>query len=307
MSYEKSPIDDFFFSLYGFYPTKAGQAYELLVNAALKLIEEKKEVSYDQYVKGKYSDQVFQIDGIIGEKSIEAKDHTIKNEKVKRPEVQNQEGGLIDLPFSEGIFASATGYTRNARKYANGTTINPTAKRIDLYNIRPSTIEDENGRVKTAILEFIITSLDFMAAKFEPLFTKEGYANMGKLYPKGKVSLKTDAIYNDDGSVFVTMGDWTKSLNYEYTLDDGKKEIVGEAKFKEKYLKINEHLIEIQGISYIVPIQIQKSTKRIEIQQNGNTCLYVKKEDGTVDTLLTDIQMKKVVFDKDTKTIKIGH
>jgi len=305
MSYEKSPIDDFFFSLYGFYPTKAGQAYELLVDIALKLIEEKSEVSYDQYVKGEYSNQVYQIDGIIGEKSIEAKDHTIKNEKVKRPEVQNQEGGLIDLPFSEGIFASATGYTRNAQKYANGTTINPTAKKIDLYNIRPSTIEDEEGRVKTVILEFILTALNFRAAKFTPLFTKEGYANIGKLFPEGEVSLKIDTIYNYDGSVFLSIGDWTKSLNYEYTLDDGKEEITGEAKFNWKYLKINEHLIELQGISYIVPIQ--KSTEKFEIQQDGNACLYVKNENGTVDTLLTDVQMKSVVFDKDAKKIEIGH
>jgi hypothetical protein len=115
MSYEKSPIDDFFFSLFGFYPTKAGQSYELLVNAVLKLINEESKVSYDQYVKGEYSNQVYQIDGIIDERSIEAKDHTIKNEKVARPEIQTQEGGLIDLPFKEGIFASATGYTRNAK------------------------------------------------------------------------------------------------------------------------------------------------------------------------------------------------
>jgi hypothetical protein len=305
MPYKKSPIDDFFFSLYGFYPTKAGQALELLATAALKIMNKDNKVYYDQYVKGEYSDQVYQIDGVIGEKSIEAKDHTIKNEKVKRPEVQNQEGGLVDLPYSEGIFASATGFTRYAKKYANGTNINPKTKKIDLYNIRPSTIEDEQGRVKTVILEFTVTGLNFRAAKITPLFTKEGHANMGKLFPVGEVSIKIDAIYNNNGSVFLTMGDWTKSLNYEHTLDEGKKEIAGNAKFEEKYLKINEHLIEIQGLSYIVPIQ--ELTERIEIQQKGNACLYVRNEDGTVDTLLTDIQMKNVVFDKDTKEIRIGH
>jgi len=127
---------------------------------------------------------------------------------------------------------------------------------------------------------------------------------MGKLFPEGEVSLKMDTIYNYDGSVFLSIGDWTKSLNYEYTLDDGKEEITGEAKFNGKYLKINEHLIELQGISYIVPIQ--KSKEKFKIQQDGNACLYVKNEDGTVDTLLTDIQMKNVVFDNDTKRIRIG-
>jgi hypothetical protein len=46
MSYERSPIDDFFFSLYGFYPEKEGQAFELITNAALKIINEEKKVSY---------------------------------------------------------------------------------------------------------------------------------------------------------------------------------------------------------------------------------------------------------------------
>ena len=304
MPYEKSTIDDFFFSLYGFYPTKAGRAYELLSNAALMLINEESEVSYDQYVKGKYSGQVYQLDGVIGEKSIEAKDHTIKNEKVKRSEVQNQEGGLIDLPFSEGIFASATGYTRNAKKYANGTIINPIAKKIKLYNIKPTIILDEKGR-PTVIFEVIITALNFRAAKISPLFTKEGYANMGKLFPTGQVSLKIDAIYNYDGSVFLTMWDWTGNLSNEYTLYDGKEEISGDAEFEDKYLKINEHLIKIRGISYVVPIE--KSTERFEIKQEGKACLYVKSEDGTVDTLLTDVQMKSVVFDRDTKKIKRRH
>jgi hypothetical protein len=219
--------------------------------------------------------------------------------------VQNQEGGLIDLPFSEGIFASATGYTINAIKYANGTGKNPIAKKIDLYNIRPSTIEDEKGRVKTFILEFEIFSLNFRAAKFSPLFTKEGYANIEKLFPEGNVSLSIDAVYNYDGSVFLTMKDWTGSLSKEYTLYDGKEEITGDAKFEDKYLKINDHLIKVSGISYVVPIQ--KATERFELQQDGNACLYVRSEDGTVDTLLTDVQMKNVVFDENEKKIRKGH
>jgi len=104
---------------------------------------------------------------------------------------------------------------------------------------------------------------------------------------------------------FLTMEDWTGSLSREHTLDDGKREITGNAEFKGKYLKINEQLIEIQRISYIVPIQ--KSMETIKIQRDGNACLYVKSEDGKVDTLLTDVQMKNVVFDENEKKIKKGH
>jgi hypothetical protein len=38
MSYEKSPIDKFFYELFGYYPPKAGQSYELIVNGALKIL-----------------------------------------------------------------------------------------------------------------------------------------------------------------------------------------------------------------------------------------------------------------------------
>jgi hypothetical protein len=179
------------------------------------------------------------------------------------------------------------------------------AKQIGLYNIRPSTEKDEEGRVKTVILEFTITSLSFIGASFSPIFTKDGYSNMGKLFPTGQVQIKTNAIYNSNGSIYLTMEDWTKSLNYEYSLDDEEKEeISGKADFNEKYLKISEQLIGIKGINYKVPIQ--RSTEKVIIQQDGKACVYVKNEEGTVDTLLTDLQLKSIVFDKDTNEININ-
>jgi len=304
MSYEKSPIDDFFFSLFGYYPKKSGEAYELMANAALKIINEKERVFYDQYVKSEHSKQIYQIDGIIEERSLEAKDHTIKNEKVTRPEVQTQEGGLIDLPFKGGIFASATGYTRNAKKYAIGTETNPIAKKIDLYNIRPSTISDEEGRIRTCILEFTIAKLNFEKAINTPIITKEGYDTLCKMFPEGEIPIAIDAIYNTDGSIFISMGDWTHSLNFEYTLEDKKTEIKGEVNFDGKFIKVNSQLIGINEIKYEVPIQ--RITEKIIIQNDGNACLYVNNEDGTVDTLLTDIQMKNIMFDDDEKEILIN-
>ncbi len=68
MSYEKSQIDDFFHSIYGFYPTKAGQSYEMIVNAALKLLNKESEILYDQFIEGTYSKQKYQIDGVIDAK-----------------------------------------------------------------------------------------------------------------------------------------------------------------------------------------------------------------------------------------------
>jgi hypothetical protein len=302
MSYDKSPIDDFFYSLYGFYPTKAGQAYELLTNAALKIINEESKVLYDQFVEREYSNQKYQIDGIIDNKSIEAKDYTVRKDKVGRPDIQKQEGGLIDLPFTEGIFSSATGYTRNAKKYAKGTEENPIAKKIELYDIRPSTVTDEEGRIETVILDFYIVSLDFRNALFEPCFTKEGYNSLGKLFPEGRHPIKINAIHNSDSTLFLTMENWTKSLNSEYSLDDETSELNGKTDFLNKCIEVNGNMIGITGISYKIPIQ--KSSERIEIKRDGKACLYVKNESGTVDTLLTDVKMKSIKFDEKYKEIK---
>ncbi len=37
-NYKKSEIDELFYELYGFYPKKEGQSYELLVGAVLKFL-----------------------------------------------------------------------------------------------------------------------------------------------------------------------------------------------------------------------------------------------------------------------------
>ena len=164
-----------------------------------------------------------------------------------------------------------------------------------------SSTSDEEGRVKTCILEFIIKMLNFREAIITPMFTKDGYYTMGKMFPEGKIPIKIDAIYNKDGSIFISMEDWTYSLNSEYNLEEEKTEIIGKANFSDKYIKVNSQLIAIRGIDYKVPIQ--KATEKFVIQKDGKSCLYIKNEDGTVDTLLSDIQMKNVKFDEEKKEV----
>ena len=216
MSYAKSPIDDFFYGIYGFYPKKAGQSYELLVNAALKIVNKNSDVKYDQFREGIYSQQKYQLDGIKDEKeSVEAKDYTLRNEKVGRPDVQKQEGGLIDLPYEGGIFASATGYTRNAEKYAEGTYKNPNGKPIDLYDIRPSTEEDEKERVKTVILHFTVVYPDFNKGIFIPVFTKDAQEKLLEKYPDGKINCLLQYVYNDDRTIYLKVNDKILKLTSE--------------------------------------------------------------------------------------------
>lgn len=295
MSYEKSSIDEFFHGIYGFYPEKAGQAYELLVNAALKIINKDLDVKYNQFKEGIYSQQKYQLDGIKDDKeSIEAKDYTIRNEKVGRPDVQKQEGGLIDLPYEGGIFASATGYTRNAEKYAEGTYKNPNGKPIDLYDIRPSTEEDEEGRIKTIIVNINSIYLDFNNWTVTPIFTKESRKELLNQFGENRIPIMMGDIYNSDKSIFITVKDWTNSLNSLINFEDNNDVLIGETDFSNKYILIQDALYGISKIRYQIPIR--RDSQELRIEQDGNACLLVKNSDGTTNTLLTDVQLKNINF-----------
>ena len=296
MSYEKSPIDEFFYGIYGFYPEKAGQAYELLVNAALKIVNKDSDLKYNQFREGTYSQQKYQLDGIKDEKeSVEAKDYTLRNEKVGRPDVQKQEGGLIDLPFEGGVFASATGYTRNAVKYAEGTNKIPNGKPIDLYDIRPSTVEDEEGRVKTVILYFTIVYPNFHQGVYEPIFTKKAQEQLIEKFPDGKITCCLQYVYNDDKTIYLKISDWTKSLNSQVELGKEQSSLNGEVSFTNKFIRIDDDFYEIEKIKYSIPII--RSTEELRVEQDGNACLLVRNSNGTTDTLLTDFQLKNIKFD----------
>src|SRR6188474_416562 len=136
-----SPIDELFKEMFGYYPNKAGQGYELIVAAAIHIVTGEQTSSNDHY-RGLYSGTDYQIDAVISNEDVkhmvEAKDYTINNRKVGRGDLQKMQGALTDLDFERGVFASATDYTNPAKKYSRGTDINPIQKGIDLYHIRPS-------------------------------------------------------------------------------------------------------------------------------------------------------------------------
>ena len=145
---QKSDVDKVFFELMGYYPPKAGQAMEIISNAILSIITEKK-AQHNKFIEG-FSEVKHQIDGIIGSSTmLECKDYTVAKNKVGLGEVEQMEGALTDLPqFNEGYFASATPFTKDAMKYAEATEKNPLHKPIIPVEIRPSTPDDELNRIK---------------------------------------------------------------------------------------------------------------------------------------------------------------
>ena len=301
---DKSPIDDLFYSIYGYYPKKQGRAFELLTTAALKIINPEAKIYFDQRVEGLYSGDDYQIDGVMEQTAIEAKDHTLGNEKVERAEVQKLGGGLPDLPFKNGIFSSATGYTCGAERYSKGTIKNPATKNISLYIIRLSTREDESGRTIKFIFEVIVTILDDKNGKFTPSFTRKGYEAMGKKYPEGSHQLKLDCIYNEDGTIFTTVNEWLNKLLAEIPFDDKENKISGKYQLQGKSIMIKGDMIEITHIDYEIPIK--RPTHIFEIDLDGKACLYIKDDTGNVDEIITDIQLKNVVFDENSKEVLLN-
>ena len=94
--YIKSPIDELFYSLMGFYPTKEGAAYEIISAAALSLLEHR-EAKHNQFLIGLSASQ-YQLDGLIeNDTMIESKDYTKRGAKVGRDDLQKLEGALTDL------------------------------------------------------------------------------------------------------------------------------------------------------------------------------------------------------------------
>ena len=174
-----SPVDELYYKLFGEYPTKAGTALEHLATIAYTEVKANKS-AVDQRLKGTYSNsKLAETDD--GQEMIEAKDYTIRNDKVGRDDIQKLSGALSDLEnISKGVFASATDYTKPAKQYAESTPQMPNAKPIELYDIRPSTELDEKGRVKKICVKMHIVNPVFEKGTYIPVFTKKGYDKLQK-------------------------------------------------------------------------------------------------------------------------------
>lgn len=208
-TYKKSPIDELFKKLIGYYPTKEGAAYEIISIAVLSLIENK-DAKHNQFLVGQ-SDSQYQLDGLIdGNIMVEAKDYTKRKDKVGRDDLQKLEGALTDLPqIKKGYFTSATEYTEPAQKYATGSSTNPLQKEIIPIELRPSTEEDEKGRIFQIQLDLTMVSPDFSNGKYNILFSDENERLKLKNYLHNsgllKLHLKIEKLYDSDGKVIETI------------------------------------------------------------------------------------------------------
>lgn len=292
---KKSPIDELFYELYGFYPNKAGTAYEIIVASAIKIISGDN-IKYNQHLKGTYSKSDYQLDGLNIDKKqmIEAKDYTINKKKVGRDDLQKLQGALSDLDVEKGIFASATDYTKPAKKYSESTGKNPLHKEIELYNIRESTELDEKGRINKFVVTLSMITPDFNLAKMNFAWTNDAIEKFKQngLIEK-PIKLSTDRFYNEDGTINCLIEDFTyNNQPIHVNMDDEFGE--GCWLLPNRFIKYENELYGFKGIEYKIPYK--KSDTTFTIESDGQPKILIKSEDGKVNKLLTDEQFRKLTI-----------
>ena len=302
-----SPVDELYYKLFGEYSTKAGTALERLATIAYTEVKANKS-AVDQRLKGPYSDSTYQIDGLAetddGQEMIEAKDYTIRNDKVGRDDIQKLSGALSDLDnISKGVFVSATDYTKPAKQYAESTPQMPNAKPIDLYDIRPSTELDEKGRIKKICFQINIVAPDFKRGTYNTIFTKQGYDDLQNDNLLGKpIPMRFENFYDINNNIVVTFQQLTCEVSKKLDLKSNDSHISGTWETPNLYIPINGKMYALEKIDYKIPIS--RDTEEFTIENNGNPCLLIRSLDGNIDKLLTDKELKKYKFNDDGSVTK---
>ncbi len=312
-NYELSIIDNLFFDLFGFYPNKEGQSYEMIVGAVLKILYSNNKIIRDERKRGDYDKNLYQIDVSLysvdsASIMVEAKDHTKFTSKVSRPELDKMAGSLIDIDFTSGYFFSATDYTRDAKKKALGSKINPSAKNISLYHLRPSTTEDRKGRVEVFQINLIAYQLDTLNTIFSPTLPddiynqfKEKGVPLDNLISILQPNLKDDFI-ECKGELFDNNRNKLGEFEFCKTLDKSIYEQAkenglvakGTWKVDSGSISINGNTSNLELVHY--KVTFTEYTETFEVKSKGIPILLVKSEDGSIDKLITDNQLKGITF-----------
>lgn len=303
--YKKTPSEELFYQLFGFYPKKAGTAFELIATAVMWYLAEKDDIvnvvlnksffsgSHDIKVKDVASHQ---IDGIIScknkdgkaicEMALEAKDHNqnSKAKKVEIEEVQKLDSTIRDIErFDSGVFFTSTDFTKEAINFVKGLNPQKHQKDIKVYKSRPSTKEDEAGRIKGFRINY---SFNIPYHLIVPYFSNNSHLP----YPIVCVYGNPLPIYNAQGQ---QISDSSQEIIKKYgdnsNVIGGFVGIVGCLKNL-----FNGNLDPIIGFAFATKIETISDTQ--EIKPNGNPILYVKSIiDENVDILLTDTDLKEKI------------
>ena len=295
-----SPIDEIFKAIFGGIPNKAGTAFEQLAAIAAHIIGGGN-VKHDDKLRGEFSKTLYQLDvhhvtcnsATMGE----AKDYTIRNSKVGRPDLQKLGGALPDLKnIDAGAFFSATGYTKPAKQYAEQAE-NITGKPITLYGLRPSTEFDEQGRIKTIVVTIHIITPQPDQATWLPHLTKNGQETLKLLLQEGedKFEYKMELrwFYDNTGKKLLSL---QKLTSYGYgDINRDTEKSNGCFCLKDHCININVIFAELHGLEYEMSYNYEMLKLRIT-DDSENRMVLLDKDDNILK-ILTDNELRKYEFD----------
>jgi hypothetical protein len=314
-NYNLSEIDHLFFDIFGFYPTKEGQSYEKIVGAALKIIYSDKKIIWDERKRGEYDKNIYQIDvGLysIDNESVmvESKDHTKFKSKVSRPELDKVAGSLIELDFDSGLFFSATDYTRDAKKKSEGSKRNPNSKEISLYHLRPSTDVDRKGRIEVFKINIVTYEIDGENTTFNPSIPEKAFEHFTNLGIPAGIKSKTMFYYDEtsihckgelfnETNIYIGEYEFLKTLDKSIFKSAEENDFIVSGVWDVDFgnVKIKDLNTNIDKVAF--NIKFKEIINEFEVKSKGNPVLLIASDDGDINKLLTDHQLKGITFSED--------
>lgn len=293
---EKSEIDELFFRLMGYYPAKAGQAYEMISAAALGIVKAQI-AEHNKFMKGESGGRPYQLDGILnGNIMVESKDYTLDDKKVGRPDLQKLQGALTDLPqIKEGIFTSATNYSKDAIKYAEGTETNDLQKKITTVDVRPSTVDDEKGRIKRIFVTMRWSVPNFERGQQLVMFAeggKEMITEYMQQHSMKEFRCGVAELYDKEGNVLISIAELSRNNPPKFGDEDN---VVSGSFPIDAFIKFFDVLVPIKGIAY-TNVPIERGTEEFTIEGQGNATILIKSKRLGVDKLISDVDLKNAIL-----------
>lgn len=294
MAYQRSKIDELFYDVMGYYPTKEGAAYEMMSTAILALLTEQN-ARHNNYMVGS-SGCKYQLDGIIDQHiMLEAKDYTKRGQKVGRDDLQKMQGALIDLEnIDKGYFTSATQYTSEASKYAEGTKRHPVKKEIVPIELRPSTPKDEENRINTIVCHINTAYPDYEKGEFGVMFAEGERERLNEYIRNNNltaINIHIEFIYNDRGETIMSIQEL--SSNHKVQIDNDTTFLDGVIDV-DAYIEIDSMLYRIKGLTY-KNVPIRRASQTITIKSDGTPTLLVKSEELGINKLITNNELKRAI------------
>lgn len=295
-------LDEYFETIFGYKPTKRGTGYELLVSAVLKILNDAQDITHNVVYEGKYSKDKYQIDALIENKLatifVECKDYTERNKPTQRADVQKLAGALNNLDIDAGILVSATGFTKPAIQYSESTKLNPDAKEIELFLVRPSTEKDTEGVMLSLCVSLDLETIDHENSKVIPIMNIEKVQEVLKRngYKVGdQYNAITNRLLKSDGTLYKYISEIVNDKTINPSINGISS---GEFYFDEDvFICIYEQLIQVDKLVYEIRHKVIHIPEFVKIEDKA--VLVVKSQDGQIDRIITEKQLKSIVFNSD--------